>query len=278
VTPFRRQSVWALSLALLSLCCPLWSQIIEFREYHGKKINCIHSGILTFGRFCGGEGYARVFTGTVLSATDISDFDKLLRLSPDESFVGVATGEVSAVVDQACMPANLPEMLAGDKWLFYLQPGESADAFIVPFDSPSKPIEQAQVEIGLLRRVARLTDLGMVTGQVTRIVPKGKTWDAVPVAKRSVIATRNSDGATFPTVSDESGHFQLELVPGSYHVTANVEPKSMFSEGDVLVVHGGCVEIGFRLDADKFVFRRESISDRILIPPPELPDHIPEQK
>jgi len=277
VTTFRRPTVYALSLTLLSLCCPLWAQIHEFREYHGKKIDCVHSGVLTFGRVCDGSGYARVFAGTILSATDISDFDKLLRLLPDESFDGPVTGEISAVVDQACMRANLPAMIAGDKWLFYLQSGKSSDAFILPFDSPSKPIAQAQFEIGLLHRVARLTDRGILTGQVTRIVPKDKTWDAVPVAGRPVIATRNSDRAMFSVMSDGGGHFDLELAPGVYHVTANVEPKSMFSEGDVSVVRGGCVEVGFRLDADKI---KTMHADNLwgLIPPPELPDHIPEQK
>jgi hypothetical protein len=54
---------------------------------------------------CGTFGYARVFTATVKSATEISDTDKRLELIPDEIFLGSAS-EVTATVNQACLPLN----------------------------------------------------------------------------------------------------------------------------------------------------------------------------
>jgi hypothetical protein len=65
-------------------------------------------------------------------------------------------------VNQACLPENLPEIKAGDKWIFYLRtkkylhpdaktPYISTDGLIVVFDSPSKPVSQAQNDICLLR-------------------------------------------------------------------------------------------------------------------------------
>jgi hypothetical protein len=270
--PFRRQVPWAWLVIPLILCHPLWAQIVESDGQGTKNATCTVAGSWSFARICGARAYARVFAGTVLSVTDIPGFNKRLELVTDVSFSGDNPGKVSAVVNQACMPPTLPPFRTGDKWLFYLQPGKNADVFTLPFNGPSKPIAQAQTDIELLSRVARLTNLGIVTGQVRRAIPKGQTWDAVPVPGRPVIANRKSDGAEFSVLSDKSGHFELELVPGSYHVTANVEPKSPLSEGDILIRAGDCLEIGFLLNA---VVSTEPHWDLIL--PPELPDHISDQ-
>jgi hypothetical protein len=89
--------------------------IVEIHMYHGKFVQCPSSGPDIFGgRACGINGYDRVFTGTVKSATEISDIDKRLVLIPDETFLGLAT-EVTATVNQACMPPNEPEIQAGDR-------------------------------------------------------------------------------------------------------------------------------------------------------------------
>ena len=279
VMRFRLHGIWAWFLILLSLCRPLWTQAVESSGQGAKNVSCTVAGSWSFARLCGPQAYGRVFTGTVLSVTDVSDFDERLELAPDESFSGDNPAKVSAVVNQACMPPNLPRFRAGDNWLFYFPRGENADALVLPFYGPSKPIARAQTDIELLHHVARLTNSAIVTGQVTQVVPKGNKWDVVPVAGRRVVVTRHSDGAEFSVLSDETGHFELQLAPGTYHVTANVEPKPLFSEGDVALVRpGDCVEVGFRLDTDKIkIPSKGSFWDRILIPPPELPDHIPEQ-
>ena len=160
-----RLHVFVLAVACLVPC--LSAEIRETRVYHGKKFQCVHGGfsMIGGGRVCGTQGYARVFTGTVKSAIEISDTDKQLTLVPDEIFSGDRASEVTATVDQACMPQGQPEIQAGQKWLFYLrEDGE------LPFDSPSKPLSEAQDDIAVLRHLARLTGhQAIITGNVQRI-------------------------------------------------------------------------------------------------------------
>jgi len=109
---------WRLCLFVLAVFCvvpSLSADIVEMREYHGKQVTCIHSGIRGFGKMCGTYGYARVFTGTVRSVVEIGDTDKRLQLVPDEVFLGDSASEVTATTNQACLHA---EIEAGDKWLF----------------------------------------------------------------------------------------------------------------------------------------------------------------
>jgi hypothetical protein len=65
-------------------------------------------------------------------------------------------------VNQACLPEDLPEIKAGDKWLFFIQarrqlhpdaksPYITTDGLIVVSDSPSRPVSQAEYPICLLR-------------------------------------------------------------------------------------------------------------------------------
>src|SRR5882724_4149401 len=108
-------------MAVTCLVPSLSAVMTEIRMYHGKQIQCTHSGLRSSGgRVCGTFGYARVFTGTVKSVTEISFTDKRLVLIPEEVFLGPAT-EVTATVNQGCLPPNEPEIKAGDRWLFYLQ-------------------------------------------------------------------------------------------------------------------------------------------------------------
>lgn len=101
-----------------------------------------------------------MFTGTVKSAIEISFTDKRLQIVPDELFLGDVAGEVTATVNQACLPENLPEIKAGDQWLFFLRtkkyfhpegPYITTDGLMVDFESPAKPVSLAEYDVCLLR-------------------------------------------------------------------------------------------------------------------------------
>ncbi len=62
-----------------------------------------------------------MFTGTVQSAIEISFTDRRLKIIPDEILFGDVAREITATVNQACLPENLPEIKAGDKWLFFFE-------------------------------------------------------------------------------------------------------------------------------------------------------------
>ena len=256
---------WRLPVFFLAATCLLPSLAAEIREtrvYHGKKVQCIHRGfsMIGGGRVCGTQGYARVFTGTVRSAVEISDTDKRLQITPDEVFLGGPIGEVTATVDQACLPQNQPEIQPGDKWLFYLRsygfPGTdgTASELFLPLDSPSKPLSQAQDDIETLRHLAQLTDSAILTGNVGRI---GETYDKVnpvPVPNRKVVA-KGVLGIEHIAFTDDHGHFEFELPPDSYELTANTEHglremENTNPRGSTYIGNGACLDVDFTLLTD----------------------------
>lgn len=210
----RMSRKWRLCVFVLSVAClvpSLFAEIRETRVYHGKKVQCIHGGnYLNPIQTCGTQFYARVFTGTVKSIVDISDTDKRLVLIPDEVFVGPAS-EVTATVNQACMPLNEPEIQSGDKWVFYLRsPGFSPNdttvrELSVPYDSPSKPLSQGQDDIAMLWHLARLTDKGILTGNVERIGEAYDNLNPTPVANLKIVAKSVSNGAEYGAVTNRNG-------------------------------------------------------------------------
>ena len=84
---------WALRLAVLMVLVGTISnvsaQIVEVREYRGKTITCVLSGLRGWGSSCGTDGnYAYIFVGSVLSATEISETEKSLQIVQYEVFLG----------------------------------------------------------------------------------------------------------------------------------------------------------------------------------------------
>ena len=147
---------------LLSGVSPVSGQIIEDREYHGKRIMCVLSGLRGWGSTCGiDDNYAYIFLGSVNSATEISDTEKRLRLVPHEMFLGNAASQLTVTTNQG---ACLPEIAPGDEWLFYLQREEKTHALVLAYGGPSKPIVDAQQDIATLRRLSAMVDLGPHTG------------------------------------------------------------------------------------------------------------------
>lgn len=212
----------------------LSAQIFEVREYHGRQVQCVHSGIApTNGRDCGTQQYARVFTGTVKSAFDIGDTDKLLQLVPDEVFLGDPANEVMAVTNQACLRS---EIHAGEKWLFYLYRNPKTNGLVLPYDSPSKPLEQARQDIATLRHLSKLTDTGILAGHV--------------LPGHSIVARRLSDDAEFSSVTDAYGNYEFELRPGTYQLTANTRQGLWGPEATPFVSKRGCTRVDLWLHID----------------------------
>ena len=236
------------AIALSGLVLSLRAEIHEKRVYRGKKADCVYIRPGNFNEAdCGGRGYSRVFVGTVRSAVDVGDFDKRLELVPDEVFFGDKS-ELTATVRQACLPENEPEIKAGDRWLFYVRPkaywdGKSpivrTDGFEVPFDSPSKPVNEATDDIATLRHLAKLTDKGILKGRVIRIGATYDKLDPTPVPHHKVIAKSVSSNAEYITSTNANGRFELEVPPGSYDLTANTkqglrEEEELTSKADLL--------------------------------------------
>src|SRR5215469_6300879 len=212
MVPSRMMRTFLFCFAVACVVTSLSAEIIETRKYHGKKVDCVFSGLWSTGGYlCGTRGYARVFTGTVKSVTAISDTDRRLELIPDEIFLGPAT-EVTATVNQACMPLDQPEIQAGDRWLFYLagpwpsaKEGQQEEGLVLPYGSRSGPLTsvRAQEEVSTLRHLERLTDSGVVVGRVTRTEmkdPKLETLESVPVPDWALTAKGVASGIEYTTL------------------------------------------------------------------------------
>lgn len=220
--------------------------MFERRQYKGHEITCVHSGIVqTNGTGCGTQGYARVFTGTVKSAFDIGEADKLLQLTPDEVFLGDAS-EVMAVTNQGCLHG---EIQTGDKWLFYLSRNAKTDGLMLEYDSPSKPVAKAQTDIARLRHLQKLSDSGLRTGTLIRIVSKNP-WKFSRVPNRAVLVKSVSSRAEFTAQTDDNGHYEIEVPANTYTVTANTEAGLWAPETTTLVAKNACVGVGFLLHTD----------------------------
>src|SRR6266849_3391325 len=156
---------WRLGMVVLAVAClvpSLSASIVEIREYHGKQVGCVHSGLVGVAKACGTEGYARVFTGIVRSSVEKGDTDKLLDIVPDEVFVGDSS-DTTAITNQACLHNDIQ---AGDKWLFYLYRDPKSDTLVLSYDSPSKPISEAEDGISLLRDLGHLKNAGILIGTI----------------------------------------------------------------------------------------------------------------
>jgi hypothetical protein len=159
---------------------------------------------------------------------DIGETDKRLELTPDEVFVGDKS-ELTAAVNQACLPEEYPEIKAGDRWLFYVRPKRSWDAdarsttiegLEVPLFSPSKPVTEAEDDIAILRRLGGLTDKGILAGKVVQIGATTDKLNPTAVPNHTVVAKSWPSGPGYTAITNLNGRFEFELPPGTYDVTA----------------------------------------------------------
>lgn len=241
------------SAALICAIPCVSGQIIEEREYRGKTITCMLSGLRGWGSPCGTDGnYVYIFVGSVLSVTEISETERDLQLSPHEVFLGDNASRVEVTTNQG---ACLPELLPGDEWLFYLYRDEKTKELILSYGCPSAPIAEAQPSIIKLRRLAAMTDSGIITGFVqtsVRFDHDGvKGTEYVDVPNHKLIAKRTSDGTEYSTLTDADGKYEFEPLPaGSYHLTANTAAGLWAEDGPTTVHPRGCTSYEFELQAD----------------------------
>lgn len=239
--PYWRRSIALLAIVLMG---PLVSAVIDVeREYHGKKVSCIYSGLIGTARDCGPREYTRVFTGNVKSATEVGDFDKRLALVPDEIFVG-DSAEVTAIANQACLDT---EIQVGQKWLVFLYRDPKDGTLILPYQSASKPTALADDDIAMLRHLVQFKDKGVIIGHVD--ISGSSSVDHKLVAKNV------TNGVKYKAATNANGHFEFDLPPGSYQITATTEqgvPEEEFGpmlKGEVPASVGECWEHDISLRA-----------------------------
>jgi hypothetical protein len=223
--------------------------IIEDREYRGRKIMCVRSGLMGFSRSCGAsEGYAQVFVGTVLSVVETPNNEFEIELMPEEVFRGDRRIRVSAKTNQG---RCLPELKIGDKWLFYLQNDEKSGNVLLAFGGPSAPVKESEEELVTLRRVSAMVRGGILKGSVSRQKRDEQgTW-YVPIANHRIIAKRVPDGKEQTVSTDVKGRYEFSSLPaGEYELSANTTEGLWASSGTVMISSQSCTDVGFALRTD----------------------------
>ena len=86
-------------------------------------------------------------------------------------------------------------------------------------------------------------------------------FKAVPVPNRKIVAKRASDGAEYNAFTDGNGHYELEVPPDSYHLSANTEPGLWGPEGSTFVWKRNCTNVNFLLRTDGRLSGRVTTAD-----------------
>jgi hypothetical protein len=241
---------WRIGFVLLAVACmvpSLSAVIVEIREYHGRQVQCVHSGLMGVAKGCGTERYARVFTGVVRSSVEVGETNKRLEIVPDEIFVGDSSDAI-AVTNQACLHTNIQ---AGDKWLFYLYRDPNDDTLVLPYDSPSEPISEAEDGISMLRDLRRLKGTGILIGTIQHLGSDPEVAHPTPLANHKVVAKNVANGTKYTAYTNKKGHFKFDLPVGKYDVTTAPEYGLRQVEnfgsmlGSVPVEKGSCWEHNF---------------------------------
>jgi hypothetical protein len=251
------------ALILLSTVPCSTAQIDEERDYHGEKIMCMLSGLRGWGEDCGIDGdYAYIFRGTVFFVTDTSDAEEELELAPIEIFRGDPVSQLTVITNQGHC---LPEILPGDEWLFYLWRDDKSNQLVLSYGGGSAPVSDAAFALSELRRLAVMTDTGIIRGELNQPIEREedgfKFWDYVPVPNHQVVATR-SDGTIFSAISDSQGRYAFEPLPSaSYYLSANTEPGLWAEEGPAKVEPRSCRSFQLEMHTDGQISGRVRSAD-----------------
>jgi hypothetical protein len=252
------------ALMVFALCIPSTLVIssasaqFEGHDYHGKQIFCYIRGR---DGSCGiGDGYEDVFIGTVVSVTEIANNEKRLRLMPEEVFAGRVAGSLTVTTEQG---GCFGDFQVGDKWLFYLQQDTKTKALLLKYNSPTRPIADAQAQIETLRRLGRINDSGIIMGQVTEPIWNDNKWEtSIPLTDHKIIAKQQVNGREYTAFTDNDGHYEFEpLPPGEYQVSGNTVEGLWTEEGSTKVSPRSCSLMSFSLEPDGSISGRVMAAD-----------------
>ena len=232
------RSIW-LGIPALTVVISVISadaQIIDLREVGGKRIECMHSGLMSDLNDCGfrSDSYAYVFVGSISTIKPTDGDESIIQVMPQEIFYGDPPTPLTVLTSQG---ACLPTLAVGDRWLFYLRKENGKPIVLDYYGNDSHPVDGAQEEIETLRQLRAMGNFGILRGSVER----GRFGERKAIPGAQVVASRKSDKATFFAATDASGHFEFApLEPGTYKLT--VDPIGSFrpDDGAVDLKSGSC--------------------------------------
>lgn len=238
-----------IAVVIAVLCPRATSQIVFDKTKDGKQIVCMESGLFGFGRECGTQDYEEVFVGTILSVSQMAGDETSLSLHPEEVFKGAPSTPLSVTTSQGLC---LPDLHAGDRWLFYLRQDKEAKRLTLAYGSPSGLVSAHEEDIDRLRRLIKLNGEGLVKGTLTARDEDGNTS---PSRNRRVILRRLEDNAEYVLYTDHDGHFEFPPVrSGRYDLDLNAEPGLWTNWSGVMTVEAReCMDYSTYLEIDGII-------------------------
>ena len=194
------------------------------------------------------EGYQYIFTGSVLSASAVSESDARLLLAPEEVFYGTPGSQMTVFLHQGPCPENIKP---GDRWVFYVYRNENTQELYSFAGGASGPLQDRQEDIALLRRMMRLDGSGLIMGYVESVAKSEKIVTSLPIPNHKVLAREVPGGTEYAATTDKEGDYEFEpLPPGLYKLSANTETGLWAEEGYINVRAQGCAIAGFKMHPD----------------------------
>ena len=215
------------------------AQIDEFRIIDGKKVECLHSGLMSDLNDCGfrSDWYAYVFVGSISAVATDKD-EKKVQITPEEVFHGDPPTPLTVLTSQG---RCLPKLAVGDRWLFFLRKEAGKPIVLDYYGNDSRPVANAQEQIETLRRLKTIGDYGIVRGSVAH----GAGFsDRKAIPGAHVVASRKADNAQYSATTNRNGYFEFEpLAPGEYDLTVDRIGSFQPDNDSVEVTGGSCWDL-----------------------------------
>lgn len=215
------------------------AQIFEDRDIGGKTVLCMHSGLFSDRKDCGGNTnwYSYVFVGSISAIHPADNDEKQIQVTPEEVFYGTPEAPLTLLTNQGLC---LPPLNVGDHWLFFLRKERDKPITLDYYANDSRPVADAQDQIEILRHLQSIGDLALLRGTVKR----GDSLSEENVPNATVIARRKSDGAQFWVAANAEGKYEFQpLPPGDYELTATPVAGYQPDESSVDLKGGSCWDL-----------------------------------
>ena len=215
------------------------AQIDELRIIDGKKVECLHSGLMSGHNDCVSrfDWYAYVFVGSIFAVALDKD-ERKVQITPEEVFHGDPPTPMTVLTSQGLC---LPTLAVGDRWLFFLRKEAGKPIVVDYYGNDSRPVANAQKQIETLRRLKTIGNYGIVRGSIKH----GAGFsDKKAVPGALVVASRKADNARYSATTNGNGHFEFEpLAPGEYDLTVDRIGSFQPDDDGVEVTGGSCWDL-----------------------------------
>lgn len=234
--PMSFQRILAALIVALSCIGSASAQLLGEITIGNKTFTCVHSGLMSDLNDCGVQSswYTYVFVGSISSITPAKGDEKRIQVVPEEVFHGAPASPLTVLTSQA---PCLPELAAGDRWLFFLRKEDGKPIVLDFYGNDSRPVAHAQEQLETLRNLKTLGDFAILRGRVVR----GGYLERKAVPNARVVARRAFDNAQFATTTGREGRYEFQPLPsGKYNLT--VDPVGSFQpdEEAVDLSRGSC--------------------------------------